>query len=152
MLQPLGRRIAAHRAKLGWTQQQLAERVAISRVALSHIEAGTTVPGERTVVLLAGVFKVEPHELVAGTSYPQAKTERLPELAARYTEVELQLEILSRDLQWVERTGAGWSRRVADEWEARLHSLLADARDPGEAGDLRRALGRLRSARSLGAG
>ena len=35
-------------------------------------------PGERTVALLAGVFKVEPHELVADTNYPAAKAERLP--------------------------------------------------------------------------
>ena len=77
----LGHRIAKHRAALGWTQVELAERVGISRVALSHIEAGISNPGERTVALLAGVFKVEPHELVAGTDYPQAKAERLPVVA-----------------------------------------------------------------------
>ena len=76
--EPLGHRIAKHRAELGWTQAELAERVGISRVALSHIESGISNPGERTVALLAGVFKVEPHELVAGTDYPQAKAERLP--------------------------------------------------------------------------
>ena len=77
-LENLGRRIADLRAKLGLTQQELAERLGISRVAVSHLEAGMTVPGERTVVLLAGLFKVEPHELVAGTTYPLAKADRLP--------------------------------------------------------------------------
>src|SRR4051794_33874233 len=62
----LGRRIADHRAKLGWTQQDLAERVGISRVAVSHVESGMTDPSERTVALLAGVFKVDPYDLVAG--------------------------------------------------------------------------------------
>ena len=38
----------------------------------------STTPGERTVALLAGLFKIEPHELVAGTDYPLAKAERLP--------------------------------------------------------------------------
>src|SRR3954449_10055749 len=71
----LGRRIAALRAKTGLTQQELADRLAISRTAVSHMEAGMTVPGERTVVLLAGVFKLEPHELVGGTTYPPAKGE-----------------------------------------------------------------------------
>jgi transcriptional regulator with XRE-family HTH domain len=52
----LGRRIADLRAKLGYTQQELAERLAVSRTAVSHLEAGMTVPGERTVVLLAGLF------------------------------------------------------------------------------------------------
>src|SRR5262245_30668168 len=82
----LGRRIAAHRAKLGLTQQELADRLAISRVAVSHLESGLSDPGERTVTLLAGLFKVEPHELVAGTSYPSAKADRLPVVATRYTE------------------------------------------------------------------
>src|SRR3954447_25783623 len=100
----LGRRIADHRAKLGITQQDLAERVGISRVAVSHLEAGMSDPSERTVALLAGVFKVDPHELVAGTSYPSAKADRLPLVVARYTEVELQLELLDNDVAWMERT------------------------------------------------
>ena len=41
------------------------------------------------MALLAGLFKVEPWELVAGTAYPEAKGERLPVVACRYTEVEL---------------------------------------------------------------
>src|SRR4051812_49532296 len=81
----LGRRIADLRAKLGWTQQELAERLAISRVAVSHLEAGLTDPGERTVALLAGVFKVEPHELVAGPTKPLPQSERLPRGGGRGT-------------------------------------------------------------------
>src|SRR4051794_32048682 len=84
----LGRRIAALRAKAGLTQQELADRLAVSRTAVSHMEAGMTVPGERTVVLLAGVFKVGPRELVVDTTYPVGKAVRLPAVAARYTEVE----------------------------------------------------------------
>src|SRR3954451_17201996 len=94
----LGRRIADLRAKLGMTQQELAERLAVSRTAVSHLEAGMTVPGEGTGVLLAGLFKVEPRALVAGTNYPPAKGERLPAIAARYTEVELLVALLDNDL------------------------------------------------------
>ncbi|MFN8566583.1 MAG: helix-turn-helix transcriptional regulator [Kouleothrix sp.] len=83
-----GARIARLRAARGWTQEQLAERLAASRVAVSHFEMGLALPSERTVVLLAGLFKLEPHELVAGTSYPPAKAERLPAAACRYTEAE----------------------------------------------------------------
>ena len=120
----LGRRIADLRAKLGWTQQELADRVGISRVALSHVEAGMSDPGERTVTLLAGVFKVEPHELVAGTTYPPAKADRLPLVAARHTEVELQLALLEQDL----------CRGTAcvEEWHARLAALLQVTHDPRE--------------------
>ena len=65
----LGQRIAALRVDRGWTQQQLADRLGISRVAVSHLETDINTPGERTVALLAGLFRLEPHDLVAGTSY-----------------------------------------------------------------------------------
>ena len=134
----LGRRIADLRSKLGWTQQDLADRVGISRVALSHVEAGMSDPGERTVTLLAGVFKVEPHELVAGTTYPPAKADRLPLVAARYTEVELQLALLEQDL----------ARATApvDEWDARLAALLATTHEQRERAAVQAARRRLRQA------
>lgn len=133
----LGRRIADVRAKLGWTQQQLAERLGISRVAVSHLESGTSVPGERTVALLAGLAKLDPHLLVAGTDYPVAKTDRLPLTAARYTEAELQLRLLEADLRWI--GGAEWGAidgRVAAEvlrsWLVRLAAIDAETVDPHE--------------------
>lgn len=106
----LGRRISARRNALGWTQQELAERLGASRAAVSHLEAGLTVPSERTVALLAGMFKCEPHELVGGTDYPDAKSERLPTVVCRYTEVELQLRLLEAD-EAAGRLG-GWDERL----------------------------------------
>jgi transcriptional regulator with XRE-family HTH domain len=122
----LGRRIAALRGDLGWTQQDLAERLAVSRVAVSHLEAGLSVPGERTVALLAGLFKMEPHDLVAGTSYPPAKAERLPVVVPRYTEVELQLRLLERDLH------RGLSDEEAQQWRSTLSGLLEVTHDRRE--------------------
>jgi transcriptional regulator with XRE-family HTH domain len=133
----LGRRIADLRAKLGWTQQELAERIGVSRVALSHVEAGMSDPGERTVTLLAGVFKVEPHELVAGTTYPAAKADRLPLVTARYTEVELQLVLLDRDVACGEVDVA--------EWDARLAALRHTTHDLRERAQLDDARKRLRT-------
>lgn len=126
--QPLGQRVAFLRAQRGWTQVDLAARVAVSRVAISHFEMGLAMPSERTVVLLAGLFKQEPHELVAGTDYPLAKSERLPLVACRYTEVELHLELLRHDLDWLTRLPPGpEQRRLASEtltqWAADLASL-----------------------------
>lgn len=137
MTENLGRRIARLRADLAWTQQDLADRLAVSRVAVSHLEAGMSTPSERTVTLLAGLFKLEPHELVADTSYPTAKAERLPAVACRYTEVELQLRLLERDLA----TGAR-----LDEWPSRLAALDALAHDRRERQALRAAGERLRAA------
>jgi transcriptional regulator with XRE-family HTH domain len=120
MAETLGRRIARLRASAGWTQADLAARLAVSRVAVSHLEAGLTVPSERTVTLLAGLFKLEPHELVIGTTYPPGKCERLPVVACRYTEVELQLRLLDAEL---ERLGPGFGRVEATAWHRRLAKL-----------------------------
>jgi transcriptional regulator with XRE-family HTH domain len=122
----LGHRIAALRAGRGWTQQQLAERLAVSRVAVSHLEAGMSTPGERTIALLAGLFKLEPHELVEGTSYPIAKAERLPVVVCRYTEVELQLRLLALD----EERGLDGPRRA--DWDERLRILAKVTHDGDE--------------------
>jgi transcriptional regulator with XRE-family HTH domain len=144
----LGRRIAAHRAKLGWTQQELAERLAISRVAVSHLEAGLTTPGERTVALLAGLFKIEPHDLVAGTDYPAAKSERLPRVVTRHTEVELQLALFDRDVKWLDQLSPGEAELVLERWDATFAFLSEQAHDrrEREALDDARALARRLSA------
>jgi transcriptional regulator with XRE-family HTH domain len=146
-LQNLGRRIAEHRAALGWTQQDLADRVGISRVAVSHLEAGMSQPGERTVALLAGVFKVEPWELVAGTDYPEAKVDRLPLVAARYTEVEHRLALLERDLAWIDRLDAPPTLDLLTDWLEQLAALSAVTHDRREDEALGEAVERLRGLR-----
>lgn len=139
----IGARIATLRARLGYTQQDLAARVAISRVALSNLESGRSVPGERTVTLLAGVFGMEPYELVDGTSYPTAKVDRLPLVAARHTEVELQLRLLDRDLRWLESAPAAVAERVVDEWRRDLRALRGATHDPRQRALVEEALARL---------
>src|SRR3954454_95429 len=137
----LGARIAKHRADLGWTQAELAERVGISRVALSHIESGISIAGERTVTLLAGVFRCEPHELVGGSDYPVGKAERLPLVAARYTEVDHQLAVLEAQLAVTHDPMVLTSLRA--EWRERLRALLPRVHDHRERERLRDALGHL---------
>lgn len=121
----IGRRIARLRTQRGWTQERLAERIAASRVAISHIEAGLAIPSERTIVLLAGLFAQEPHELVEGTDYPPARAERLPINACRYTEIAFQLALLRRDLEWLERSGTPRQAGMLHEWQDRLTALAA---------------------------
>ena len=137
MPEKLGRRVAALRADRGWTQQQLADRLAVSRVAVSHLESGLTDPGERTVALLAGIFRLEPHDLVSGTSYPAAKAERLPVVVARWTEAEHLLAMLGRDLEWSDRTAGRHDAAMLDHWTKTLLDALALSHDPEE----RRLLG-----------
>jgi len=140
----LGRRIAEHRAKLGWTQQELAERLAISRVAVSHLEAGMSDPGERTVALLASVFKLAPHDFVAGTTYPLARAERLPPVVATHTEVDLQLALLDRDLEWAALVDPELAAVQLEPWSARLAALAASSLDRRESEAIADARQRLR--------
>jgi len=122
----LGRRIAEHRGKRGWTQTDLAERLGISRVAVSHLETDMSPPGERTVALLAGLFKLEPHELVTGTTYPAAKADRLPLVANQYTEAEHQVALCEADLAWISRGSTLYGDQRLAQWDVALRCLAED--------------------------
>ncbi len=150
--EPIGKRIARLRQTHGWTQQSLAYRLAASRVAISHIEMDLTIPSERTLTLLAGLFKLSPAELVDGTTYPQARAERLPGVVCRYTELEAGQIRLENDLEWLERLRGqpGWER-----WAQQARAHWIDWLDEQEllAGDEmeRQLVNRLRARlRSLG--
>ena len=130
MTETLGARLSRLRATHGWTQQELADRVAVSRVAISHFEMDLAVPSERTIALLAGVFKQEPLALVADTYYPSGKAERLPVVVAWYTEVEKELCLLERDLAWLLRLDDDrLTYDTCQGWLDRLIQLEADAAD-----------------------
>ncbi len=147
MQESLGSRLGRLRSLHGWTQQALADRIAVSRVAISHFEMDLALPSERTIALLAGVFKVEPHALVEGTYYPAGKAERLPPVVARYTEVEKELCLLERDLQWLERLDEGrLTYDTCHEWFDRIATLEAYAGDKHERLLLERARGRIQNA------
>ena len=141
----LGQRIARLRARRSWTQERLAELLAASRVAVSHFEMGLALPSERTIVLLAGLFKLEPHELIAGTGYPVAKAERLPPVACRYTEVEFQLALLQRDLEWAGLLDLAVRNDIAEAWHVKLAALAEEAYDAGERTLLEKAREQLQS-------
>jgi transcriptional regulator with XRE-family HTH domain len=144
----LASRIGILRTREGMTQQQLADRLGVSRVAISHLEAGINSPDARTVTLLASVFGTEPHDLVAGTDYPIAKVDRLPLVVARRTEVGHQVALMEADLAWVEGPDAVVAdRAVADDlrqrWRVTLAKLAATVADPDEAATLDAARSRL---------
>ena len=130
MLESIGKRISRLRQAHGWTQQTLSERLAISRVAVSHIEMGLSIPSERTITLLAGLFKISPYALVEGTTYPQAKAERLPYTACCYTKLEMELALLERDLAWIRRLEGTllWEQCAKEIWQT-WHPRLANRTD-----------------------
>lgn len=123
------------RSARGWTQQQLADRVGISRVAVSHLEAGINSPDARTVALLGSAFGLEPSEVVAGTDYPVAKADRLPLVVARHTEVAHQIALMEVDLSWVEggaEVDGDLVDEVRDRWRHSLRILAKTVVDPEE--------------------
>jgi transcriptional regulator with XRE-family HTH domain len=147
----IGARIARLRQERGWTQQTLAEWAAVSRVAVSHIEMDLSTPSERTITLFAGLFKMEPRDLVAGTTYPRAKAERLPFVACCYTTLELQLALLARDLAWLQRLqhSPHWPRlaeELLESWAPRLAAWRREAADPEQRQRIARAQRDLRKA------
>lgn len=140
----LGQRIARLRARKAWTQQDPADRLAMSRVAVSHIEMGMSMPSERTIVLLAGLFSCEPLELVEGTSYPVAKVDRLPAIACRYTEVEHQIALMRRDLFWFTSIGAHPNtKQIYQYWDTLLREFLQQPLPQQEKTMLKEALDEL---------
>ena len=130
----IGRRIAGLRQEFGWTQQSLAERLGISRVAVSHIEAGISIPEERTISLMAGLFKLTPYQLVTGTDYPPAKADRLPAVVCAYTPAELDLALMENDLAWLARLsdwgGAEHARQeLRRKWIDKLTARMEETAD-----------------------
>lgn len=132
----LGRRIALLRNDRGWSQGQLAAKAAISRVALSHIEAGSRTASERTVVLIAGLLHVEPIDLVEGTSYPLAKSERLPPTAPRYTEAELGERLVA--------LASGAEPLDVERWTKQVAEMIDASHDAADRERLRRLASALR--------
>ena len=60
----LGKRIAYHRKNLGLTQEQLAEKLGVSRQAVSKWETGTAEPSTSNLLALAKAFNISPEELL----------------------------------------------------------------------------------------
>ena len=144
--EPIGRRVSRLRTDRGWTQQDLADRLAMSRTAVSHLEADMAQPSERTVLLLAGLFQMEPPELVEGTLYPVSKAERLPAVVARYTEVDLQLRLFDGELAILELVGCHAGQEIVSAWRSRLLGLLDAAQSERDRIRIRAALLAVREA------
>ena len=144
----IGKRIARLRSEHGWTQEALAARIAVSRVAISHIEMDLSVPGERTITLLAGIFKLSPHELVEGTTYPAAKSDRLPDVACCYSPLELDIALLENDLTWLTRLESGENLLQLGEenthkWELCLNRWEMDCISERELAKIKNAMEKL---------
>ena len=64
----LSEKIIMLRKKYGWSQEELAERLDISRQSVSKWETGTSDPSTSNLIALAKLFKISPEELLSEVS------------------------------------------------------------------------------------
>ena len=62
----LGRHVKEHRARLGMSQEQLAEAIFVSRQTISNWETDRTYPDVQSLLLLSNLFEVSVDELIKG--------------------------------------------------------------------------------------
>lgn len=62
----IGNQIRERRSRLGLSQDELAQRLYVSRVTISHWETGKTLPDVHSMLLLANLFDTTIDELVRG--------------------------------------------------------------------------------------
>ncbi|WP_235895863.1 helix-turn-helix transcriptional regulator [Enorma shizhengliae] len=62
----VGNQIRERRQALGLSQEELAQRLYVSRVTVSHWETGKTLPDVQSMLLLANLFGTTIDELVRG--------------------------------------------------------------------------------------
>ncbi|MEO7913627.1 MAG: DNA-binding protein, partial [Roseiflexaceae bacterium] len=82
---------------------------------------------------------------IAGTGYPIAKAERLPTVACRYTEVEFQVALLQRDLEWAGHVDPAARKNITETWHMKLEALAEKTYDAGERTLLEKAREQLQS-------
>ena len=83
------------------------------------------------------ILRFNPHALVEGTTYPDAKTDRLPLVACAYTALELDLALLENDLTWLRelQNTPDYERlreKIFHQWISRLMAWEVETIDPQE--------------------
>ena len=67
----IGKFILELRNEKGWTQEELANRIPITRQAVSRWEQGKSIPDSSTLVILSEIFDVSINELLSGRRIPK---------------------------------------------------------------------------------
>ena len=67
----IGKFILELRTSKGWTQEDLANMIPITRQAVSRWEQGKSIPDSSTLVILSEIFDVSINELLSGRRIPK---------------------------------------------------------------------------------
>jgi hypothetical protein len=82
--------------------------------------------------LIAGLFKLEPWQLVRDTDYPVARAERLPRVVTRYTQAELLTAVVDALLASLVDPDRRSAQLVLEPWRARILAEIETGADDGE--------------------
>ncbi len=63
----LGRRVRKQRIALGWTQEELAEKVGMSTSFIGHVERGSRKASLETLIAIANAMEISTDYLLAGS-------------------------------------------------------------------------------------
>lgn len=69
--QSLGEVIKSHRTRCGMTQELVAERLGVSRQAVSKWESGASEPSTSNLLALADLFGISPEELLREVAHEE---------------------------------------------------------------------------------
>jgi len=69
MARHFGRNLFRHRRRVGYSQEEVAERTGLHRTEIGMLEAGSRLPRLDTVMKLAGALAVKPESLLAGIEW-----------------------------------------------------------------------------------
>lgn len=72
----IARRLKEARIKRGLTQEQVAEKILVSRVTISHWENGKSLPDIASLISLSDLYAISLDELVKGDSKMADKVKR----------------------------------------------------------------------------
>lgn len=78
----IGERIIKHRKKNGWSQEELAERLGVSRQSVSKWESGTSVPDLNRILEMSELFEVTTDYLLKG-DFDEARKMSGPEVQGK---------------------------------------------------------------------
>ena len=75
----LGEHILQYRTARGWSQEDLADALEVSRQSVSKWETDASTPELDKIVRLSEIFQVSIDELVTGKAPPEPEPEPVPE-------------------------------------------------------------------------
>jgi transcriptional regulator with XRE-family HTH domain len=100
MAKLIGDNVHRLRRRRGWTQDELAVKVGVSRSAIGEIERGAVDPAHSTVQALADVFEISVDELTGSPTEAAGLTRSALQIARLYDSLEDEnRELVKRLLQ-----------------------------------------------------